>query len=182
MEILFILLSTAFAEGEMIPVLYTADGQDISPPLSWSIFPEADSYALICEDPDAPVGNWVHWVVYNIPSNVNIIKQATPPDSLLPSCALQGVNSWGSIGYGGPAPSSGTHRYFFRVYALDTIWDFGITGLQEPDQRTGDDLIPVLCLNVSQNIINILPIATTCPVHKIGKPEVLLLSGVLSPF
>jgi Raf kinase inhibitor-like YbhB/YbcL family protein len=123
MEILFILFSTAFADGDMIPVLYTADGQDISPPLSWSIYPGTSSYVLICEDPDAPVGNWVHWVVYNIPDKVNSFEEGVPGDSTLECCANQGTNSWGSIGYGGPAPPSGTHRYFFRLYALDTMLD-----------------------------------------------------------
>ncbi len=138
MEVLFILFSTAFADGEMIPVLYTADGQDISPPLSWTIYPKTVSYVLICEDPDAPVGNWIHWVVYNIPDTVNSFEENIPNESELESCALQGINSWGRIGYGGPAPPSGTHRYFFRLYALDTMLDLE-PGASEVDVRRSMD-------------------------------------------
>ena len=125
MEILFMLMSSAFADGEMIPVLYTADGEDISPPLSWTIYPGAESYVLICEDPDAPVGNWVHWVVYDIPATVNDLDEGIPPENEIECCAMQGLNTWGRVGYGGPAPPSGTHRYFFRLYALDTLLDLG---------------------------------------------------------
>lgn len=123
MVIIFMLFSSAFTDGEMIPVLYTADGSDISPPMSWSICPGALSYAMICEDPDAPAGNWVHWVVYNIPGTVNSLGEGVPADSDLVDCTVQGTNSWGRIGYGGPAPPSGTHRYYFRLYALDAVLD-----------------------------------------------------------
>jgi Raf kinase inhibitor-like YbhB/YbcL family protein len=125
MEILFLLMSSAFSQGEMIPVLYTADGEDISPPLSWTICQGAVSYVIICDDPDAPVGNWVHWVVYDIPGTVNSLEQGVPADGILDNCAVQGVNGWGRTGYGGPAPPSGVHRYYFRLYALDTMLELG---------------------------------------------------------
>jgi Raf kinase inhibitor-like YbhB/YbcL family protein len=134
MEILFMIMSTAFADGEMIPSLYTADGQDISPPLSWTMCPGAETYAIICEDPDAPVGNWVHWVIYEIPGTVNSLDQGIPSEDVLECCAVQGVNSWGRIGYGGPAPPSGTHRYFFRLYALDGSLGLG-PGATEAEVR-----------------------------------------------
>ena len=114
--------STAFQDGAMIPKVYTCDGQDISPPLSWSGVPaEAKSIALIMDDPDAPRGTWVHWVVFNIPPGTNNLADNIPRTPSLTNGAVHGANSWGGrkIGYGGPCPPSGTHRYYFRVYALD---------------------------------------------------------------
>lgn len=118
------LISPAFAEGQMIPPKYTADGEDVSPPLQWSQLPGGtESLALICEDPDAPVGTWVHWLIWNIPQDAGALAEKIPPQKQLPNGSRQGVNDFGRIGYGGPAPPSGTHRYFFRLYALDTTLD-----------------------------------------------------------
>lgn len=116
--------SPAFAEGEMIPAEYTADGRNISPPLEWSPVPEGTkSIALINDDPDAPMGTWVHWVVYNIPPDVTSLAENVLPSETLAHGAMHGTTDFGRIGYGGPAPPSGTHRYFFKVYALDTMLD-----------------------------------------------------------
>ena len=115
----FALWSTAFSNGELIPVRFTADGDNISPPLEWECSFEAGSFALVCEDPDAPAGNWIHWVVYNIPGCAGILEEGIPAEAELEDGILQGKNSWGNIGYGGPAPPSGKHRYFFTLYALD---------------------------------------------------------------
>jgi Raf kinase inhibitor-like YbhB/YbcL family protein len=113
------LTSTAFDEGGMIPKKYTCDGEDVSPPLSWSGIPKSTkSLALISDDPDAPVGTWVHWVIYNIPTGMPGLPENVPPVEVLPEGARQGRNSWGRIGYGGPCAPSGTHRYYFKLYAL----------------------------------------------------------------
>ena len=113
--------SPVLKEGETIPARYTCEGDDLSPPLGWSQVPEGTkSLALICEDPDAPRGMWVHWVIYGLPPDSTSLPEAVPPDSVLASHAKQGENSWGRIGYGGPFPPRGKpHRYFFRLYALD---------------------------------------------------------------
>ena len=113
----FELTSTAFAAGEPIPAKYTCDGADISPPLAWSDPPQGtQSLALIMDDPDAPVGTWDHWILFNIPADTrDLPEQASPP-----SGSVDGKNSWGRTGYGGPCPPRGTHRYFFKLYALDT--------------------------------------------------------------
>ena len=114
------LTSTAFSEGEMIPSRYTCDGEDTSPPLAWSGVPEAaQSLALICDDPDAPVGTWVHWVLFNIPPDAVGLPEAVATGTTHESGAVSGKNSWGRLGYGGPCPPGGTHRYFFYLYALD---------------------------------------------------------------
>nr|WP_237671461.1 YbhB/YbcL family Raf kinase inhibitor-like protein [Desulfomonile tiedjei] len=118
--------STAFEEGAMIPKLYTCDGKDISPALSWSGVPaEAKSIVLIMDDPDAPRGTWVHWLLFDIPADTKSLAENVPRVPSLPDGARHGNNSWGSkkIGYGGPCPPSGTHRYFFKIYALDTKLD-----------------------------------------------------------
>ncbi len=114
--------SPAFAPGAMIPKKYTADAENVSPPLIVSGVPErVKSLALICDDPDAPAGDWVHWVIYNIPPAVREIPEDIGPDRRVPGMGIQGRNDFGKIGYGGPMPPSGTHRYFFKVYALDTV-------------------------------------------------------------
>jgi len=116
--------STAFEDGGMIPPRYTADGQDISPPLRWDAVPEGTkSIALISDDPDAPMGTWVHWVLFNLPADAAELAENVPPKSTLPNGAAQGTNDFGKIGYGGPAPPSGTHRYYFKIYALDAQID-----------------------------------------------------------
>jgi len=113
--------SPAFANGEMIPRKYTADGADVSPPLSWTGAPSGvKSYALIVDDPDAPSKVWVHWVLYNQPPDKPELAENQPKVEHLPSGAIQGINDMRKVGYNGPAPPSGIHRYFFKVYALDT--------------------------------------------------------------
>lgn len=116
--------SSAFEDGALIPAKYTCDGEDVSPPLQWEAVPEGTkSIALISDDPDAPVGTWIHWVLYNLPAEVKELAEAVPADETLPGGARQGTTDFGRIGYGGPCPPSGTHRYFFKIYALDTDVD-----------------------------------------------------------
>lgn len=117
----FQLTSTAFAQGDAIPELYSCDGADSSVPLAWTAPPTGtQSFALIADDPDAPVGTWVHWVLYNIPAAARELPEGLSADAELPDGSLHGKNSWRRLGYGGPCPPGGTHRYFFRLYALDT--------------------------------------------------------------
>jgi Raf kinase inhibitor-like YbhB/YbcL family protein len=116
--------SRAFSNGKPIPAPFTADGRDVSPPLSWSGVPaDAKSLALVCEDPDAPRGNWVHWVLYDLPPTATGLPEGVPASDRLESGGVHGTNDFGKLGYGGPAPPSGTHRYFFRLYALDSRLD-----------------------------------------------------------
>jgi len=118
------LISTAFISGGMIPEKYTCDAEDISPPLSWKSVPEdAKSLALICDDPDAPVGNWVHWVLFNLPPETTELPEHVSAAKQLSGGALQGINDFRKTGYGGPCPPGGTHRYYFKLYALDIILD-----------------------------------------------------------
>lgn len=112
--------STAFKDGEMIPSKYTCDGKDISPPLQWKDVPQnTKSLVLICDDPDAPVGTWDHWVLFNMPADLPGLEEGIKPEKKFPNGAVHGRNSWGRLGYGGPCPPGGTHRYFFKLYALD---------------------------------------------------------------
>jgi hypothetical protein len=114
--------SPAFEEGSLIPRKYTCDGPNVSPPLAWTSVPEGTkSFALICDDPDAPMGTWVHWVLYNLPPNLPALPENIPPRTELDNGAKQGTNDFRKIGYGGPCPPGGTHRYFFKIYALDTV-------------------------------------------------------------
>ena len=114
--------SSAFTEGAMIPKKHTCDADDISPDLKWSGVPkEAKSLALICDDPDAPVGTWVHWVLFNIPADVNALPAGIPADAALKNGSRHGKNDFRKLGYGGPCPPGGTHRYLFKLYALDTV-------------------------------------------------------------
>ena len=118
----FVLTSTAFAEGESIPRKYTCDGENISPPLQWRDVPEGTrSFALVADDPDAPGGTWDHWLLYNLPAEARSLPEGVPPDAELSDSSRHGQNSWPQLGYGGPCPPSGTHRYFFKLYALDTV-------------------------------------------------------------
>ena len=113
--------STAFTEGAMIPKLYTCDGKDISPPLQWSgTPPQAKTIALIADDPDTPVNTWVHWVLFNLPATSKGLPEHVPTDKTLPSGAKQGITDFKRVGYGGPCPPGGTHRYYFKLYALDS--------------------------------------------------------------
>lgn len=118
---MFQLKSTAFQADGDIPSRFTCEGNDISPELSWSGAPQGTkSFALIVHDPDAPrSGGWTHWVVFNIPANVSQIAENAPKSGQLPGGGVQGRNGGGKQGYMGPCPPSGTHRYYFRLYALD---------------------------------------------------------------
>jgi len=116
--------SSAFADGGMIPAKYTCDGADVSPPVQWDAVPDGTkSISLICDDPDAPMGTWVHWVLFNLPADVKVLAENLPTEEILPNGAKQGTNDFRRIGYGGPCPPSGTHRYFFKLYALDVELD-----------------------------------------------------------
>jgi len=116
--------STAFSHQAAIPTLYTCEGKDISPPITWSdIPPGAKSLALVVDDPDAPDPaapkmTWVHWVLYNLPAGNGGLPEGV---SALPAGAKEGVNDWKRTGYGGPCPPIGRHRYFHKLYALDTV-------------------------------------------------------------
>ena len=126
------LKSTAFDEGGMIPKLYTCDGRDVSPPLHWPGVPEGSkSLALIADDPDAPMGTWVHWVLFNLPADTTDLPEGVPADEELPDGARQGTSDFGRPGYGGPCPPSGSHRYFFKVYALDALLDLPASTTKE---------------------------------------------------
>lgn len=128
--------SPAFDAGENIPVEFTGDGANDAPPLSWSNAPEGTkAFALICDDPDAPMGTWVHWVLYDIPADVTALDLET---GTLPASAKQGINDFHDTAYGGPAPPPGpAHRYFFRLYALSAP-----TGL--PEGATKDQLLDAM--------------------------------------
>jgi len=114
-----VIVKSSFKEGEEIPLKYTCDGEDISPHITWDKVDNAKSYALIMEDPDAPGGVFVHWIIYNIKSTS--LQEGIPRREKIGDM-LQGENDFGNVGYGGPCPprSHGSHRYFFRVYALDS--------------------------------------------------------------
>ena len=115
------LTSAAFEEGGNIPSEYTCDDKDISPALAWSGVPAGTrSLALICDDPDAPMGTWDHWVLFNIPAAVGNLPKAAAIAELSRQGMVEGTNSWRRTGYGGPCPPSGNHRYYFKLYALDT--------------------------------------------------------------
>lgn len=113
--------STAFQEGLPIPPRFTCTEQDLSPALAWTGAPGGTkSFALICDDPDAPMGTWVHWVIFNLPADSTGLPEGVPIEPMLATGAVQGKNSWKKIGYGGPCPPPGKpHRYFFKLYALD---------------------------------------------------------------
>ena len=112
-------ISAAFKEGEMIPKKYTCDGENVSPPLEWSGIPKGTkTLALIVDDPDAPRGTWVHWVLFNIPVNANGLSENILPRSTLKNGARHGINDSRTLGYDGPCPPGGTHRYYFKLYAL----------------------------------------------------------------
>lgn len=114
------IFSSSIEEGRKIPSRFTCDGENLSPQLSWSDTPgNTKTLALIFEDPDAPGGIFVHWVVYNIPKGVTNFPEGITSENL-PEGAKEGTNHFGDIEYGGPCPPSGTHRYYFRLYALDT--------------------------------------------------------------
>ncbi len=114
--------SSSFIHEAMIPAKYTCDGQNISPPLVWSNSPkETESFALICDDPDSPVGTWVHWVIFDMPASVNSLPESVSRQKDIAGTGKNGINSFGNYGYDGPCPPDGTHRYYFKLYALDTV-------------------------------------------------------------
>ena len=116
------LSSSAFTEGTAIPALYTCEGNDTSLPLAWTDPPAGTkSLALISDDPDAPGKTWVHWVLYNVPPSARMLPAGFPTTQELPDGIRQGMTDFGRPGYGGPCPPSGTHRYYFKLYALDTM-------------------------------------------------------------
>jgi len=124
------LTSSAFGEGKSIPPSFTCDGADQAPTLNVEGMPaNAKSLALVMDDPDAPAGTWDHWILFNIEPTVNTINDGT--------AGVQGKNSWGKTGYGGPCPPSGTHRYFFKLYALDAMLDL-------PEATTKQQLISAM--------------------------------------
>lgn len=128
----FTITSPAFNENAYIPLKYTCDGQNISPQLNWSNAPQdTKTYILIVDDPDAPSGTWVHWILFNIPSHITELKENIGE---LPPNSKNGQNSWGKNKYGGPCPpADSTHRYFFKLFALDTH-------LNLPDGATKDQI------------------------------------------
>jgi Raf kinase inhibitor-like YbhB/YbcL family protein len=114
------LQSSVFSSNGMIPSKYTCDGDNISPPLTWDHAPNGTtSFALIVEDPDAPKGTFTHWVVYDIPSSQNQLLEGIMRESTLPDGSIQGKNDFGELGFGGPCPPEGSHRYIFRLHALE---------------------------------------------------------------
>jgi hypothetical protein len=117
------LTSSAFKDGAAIPAKYTYDAKNVSPPLKWSGVPAgAKSLALIVDDPDAPVGTWVHWVLYDLPATTSELAEDVPKSQYVAGGAKQGLNDFRHLGYGGPSPPRGKpHRYFFKLYALDTV-------------------------------------------------------------
>ena len=134
------IFTEAFKEGENIPGEYTCDGENISPVLFWTWRPtETKSIALIMDDPDAPGGTFVHWVLYNIPPETDKLNKGFPKEKIFRDGTTQGVTDFGRIGYGGPCPPSGSHRYFFRIYALDKKLDLfpGATRGQVDDAMKG---------------------------------------------
>lgn len=121
------LMSDVFEEGDIIPTRHTCDDVDISPPLRWDSLPERTmSFAILCEDPDAPLGTWTHWIIFNIPPDVMELSAELEKKEHLERGMTQGINDFGYAGYGGPCPPKGEeHRYFFRIYALDITLNLG---------------------------------------------------------
>ena len=125
--------SAAFSDGGDIPVRYTCQGENVSPPLAWEGVPaDAVTLALICEDPDAPLRTYSHWVVYGLPPETAGLPEAVPQGEELVGGGVQGRNDFGDAAYGGPCPPGGEHRYYWTVYALDAALDLG------PAARRGD--------------------------------------------
>ncbi|HEY8369194.1 MAG TPA: YbhB/YbcL family Raf kinase inhibitor-like protein [Thermodesulfobacteriota bacterium] len=114
------LTSPAFVHDQPIPIRYTCDGEDLSPPLHWTDPPDrTQAFALVAEDPDAPAGTFTHWLLYDIPVAARELEEGIPNDETLPTQAKQGLNDFGRVGYGGPCPPPGpAHRYYFTLYAL----------------------------------------------------------------
>jgi hypothetical protein len=117
------LYSSAFKEGNFIPASFSCEGANVSPQLHWRDAPkDVKSFTIIVDDPDAPGGDFVHWVIYNIPGNLNELHEDVTPSRNIPDEVMFGTNGFGKISYGGPCPPAGKpHRYFFKIYALDTV-------------------------------------------------------------
>lgn len=128
--------SAAFEAKGKIPQKYACEGSDVSPPLVWKeVPPGTKSFALISDDPDAPSGTWVHWVIYDLPPDTQELQEAVPKTERLANGAKQGMTDFQKVGYGGPCPPSGKpHRYLFKLYALDTLLDL-------PPKATKSDLL-----------------------------------------
>ena len=135
--------SPAFEEGKPIPAKHTCDGKDVSPPLKWTGVPAAaKTLALTVDDPDAPVGDWFHWILYNLPVSTTELPEGLPKSENLPKGGKQGMNDFKRLGYGGPCPPPGKpHRYFFKLYALDVQ-------LNLPANITGKEFLNALTNHV----------------------------------
>ena len=149
------LTSSSFQQAGEIPSCYTSDGKDVSPELSWQDAPaQTKSFVLIVHDPDAPrPGGFTHWVVYNVPSETDHVEENVPDTERVTGLGMQGKNDAGKIGYMGPAPPSGTHRYFFRLYALDTVLDLSVraTHKEVSDAMKGHVLAQAELMGTYQN-------------------------------
>jgi Raf kinase inhibitor-like YbhB/YbcL family protein len=136
--------SPAFTDGFPIPVDHSADGANVSPPLRWADPPAGtQSFALVCDDPDAPRGTFTHWVLFNLPADTRELAPDVRPEFTLPNGTRQGLNDFGRVGYGGPSPPPGpAHRYFFKLYALDGMLALpaGATKAQLLDAMRGRQL------------------------------------------
>jgi Raf kinase inhibitor-like YbhB/YbcL family protein len=132
------LKASSFAAGSTIPARFTCDGSDVSPALSWSEPPAGTkSHVLIMDDPDAPRRTWVHWVIYDLPATDHNLAEGVPAQDTLPSGARQGTNDFGGVGYGGPCPPPGSpHRYYFRLFALDTRLELEAGASQREVERS----------------------------------------------
>ena len=129
--------SSAFSDGGQIPRQYTCDGKDVSPPLSWKGVPEkTKSLALICDDPDAPSKTWVHWVLFDLPPQTKQLPEGVRTTESVAGGGTQGTNDFRKVGYGGPCPPGGAHRYFFKLYALDTELKLSSTATKADVERT----------------------------------------------
>ncbi len=129
--------SAAFSEGGAIPIKFTCGGEDVSPPLAWSGAPNGtQSLVLIADDPDAPVGNWVHWVIFNIPPSLDSLSEGITKVPVVEGIGIQGNNDFRKIGYNGPCPPKGkSHRYFFTLYALDTALNLNSGALKSDVEK-----------------------------------------------
>lgn len=127
-----VVTSSAFKDGEMIPKKYSGYGENISPEINWSKPPIGTKcMAIICEDPDAPAGTWTHWVAFNIPHKTQKLPENLPSREVIEDGTMQGLNDFKQVGYDGPRPPFGTHRYYFNVYALDTRVNTGYRATRE---------------------------------------------------
>jgi len=129
--------SKVFNEGEIIHDRYACRGVHGSPPLEWEQVQGTIKYAIICEDPDAPSGTWTHWIIFNLPNNTTSLSEWVMEREEIDNGTKQGFNDFGTIGYRGPCPPGGTHRYYFKIYALDTV-------IQLPAKINKEDLIKAM--------------------------------------